>query len=311
VDGATPRWRGLATWTAKVLVSVALLWFVLSQVDLTAVIERRITVDPAWLLLSIALFAGAVVLNAIRWKMIAQMLGLEVSLGNAVSMQFAGLFASQFLPGVVGGDAVRIWQAAGGMGVVAATESVLLERITSVLALLAINLALLPVLTFSFPAALLWPLAAMITVGTGGVIALLASGSAARFTPAWLRTLLDRYSGYLKRLAGRPTQLLLAIVIHLVTVTAVYALAQALRVALTPADALIFIPPVLLFMILPISLGGWGVREAVMVTALAFAGIEAGDALLLSIAIGLTSLLVSLPGVLLLFRSTRPPRSPA
>jgi len=50
--------------------------------------------------------------------------------------------------------------------------------------------------------------------------------------------------------------------------------------------------------VLPISVGGWGVREAAAVALLAMTGIDAASALLVSIAFGLLIFLATLPGVL-------------
>jgi len=50
--------------------------------------------------------------------------------------------------------------------------------------------------------------------------------------------------------------------------------------------------------VLPISVGGWGVREAAAVTLLAMTGIDATSALLVSIMFGILIFLATLPGVL-------------
>jgi hypothetical protein len=56
---------------------------------------------------------------------------------------------------------------------------------------------------------------------------------------------------------------------------------------------------VTLVVILPISIAGWGVREVSFVTLLGLLGVEREAALLLSVEVGLLTMLVSLPGAVL------------
>jgi uncharacterized membrane protein YbhN (UPF0104 family) len=73
-------------------------------------------------------------------------------------------------------------------------------------------------------------------------------------------------------------------------------LAAALGGSVSPLEALVLMPLVILFSTLPISIAGWGVREGVMVAAFALLGREAGDAVVLSVAFGLVMLSIGLLG---------------
>src|SRR4051812_42185583 len=58
---------------------------------------------------------------------------------------------------------------------------------------------------------------------------------------------------------------------------------------------------VFLVTIIPISIGGWGVRETAMVAPLGQVGVANADALLCSVLFGLAQVLASLPGLALLW----------
>jgi uncharacterized membrane protein YbhN (UPF0104 family) len=57
-------------------------------------------------------------------------------------------------------------------------------------------------------------------------------------------------------------------------------------------------PVLLLAHTLPISIGGWGVREAAAVALLGMTGVDATSALLVSIMFGVLLVLATLPGAL-------------
>ena len=58
------------------------------------------------------------------------------------------------------------------------------------------------------------------------------------------------------------------------------------------------VPASMLLSNIPISVAGWGVREAAMVSAMALIGIEAQHAVSISILFGLAQLVASLPGAI-------------
>ncbi|MFZ1907988.1 MAG: lysylphosphatidylglycerol synthase domain-containing protein, partial [Burkholderiales bacterium] len=54
---------------------------------------------------------------------------------------------------------------------------------------------------------------------------------------------------------------------------------------------------------LPISINGWGVREATIVALAAPMGVSAPEALLVSLTIGALNMIASLPGALVMLRA--------
>jgi uncharacterized membrane protein YbhN (UPF0104 family) len=59
--------------------------------------------------------------------------------------------------------------------------------------------------------------------------------------------------------------------------------------------------PVALLTSLPISIGGWGVRETAMIGLLGLVGVPASAALVLSVELGLITMAASLPGLVFWF----------
>jgi hypothetical protein len=87
-------------------------------------------------------------------------------------------------------------------------------------------------------------------------------------------------------------------------------LAASMQIPLSIGAALTWIPLVLAAAAVPVSLGGWGVREAAAVALLGQAGIPASEAFALSVGLGLAALIAALPGAFMLPTGWRTP-SPA
>jgi uncharacterized membrane protein YbhN (UPF0104 family) len=93
--------------------------------------------------------------------------------------------------------------------------------------------------------------------------------------------------------------LFLSIAIHLGVGTSLWVLALGFGVDAPLAAFLLLAPLVTMVTSVPISIGGWGVREGAMVTALGFMAIQPAIALAISIQFGLIMLVVGIPGGLL------------
>src|ERR1700757_2306141 len=58
----------------------------------------------------------------------------------------------------------------------------------------------------------------------------------------------------------------------------------------------LIVPPIALITMLPISIAGWGVREATMMVAFGYAGLVSSDGTMVSLLTGVTSFLVGILG---------------
>jgi len=83
---------------------------------------------------------------------------------------------------------------------------------------------------------------------------------------------------------------------HLLRVGVLAALATGLGLDIPLATLFAFAPAALLMAMVPISFGGWGIREIAFVYLLGAAGVSAEAALSLSIAFGLLRVLVGIIG---------------
>jgi uncharacterized membrane protein YbhN (UPF0104 family) len=294
-------WR--AAFVVKVLVTLALLAWLASKVDASAMIGRLGQSDLPLLIAGTAFLALQPLLGAARWQWILRGLGERHSSLAVTQWTYVGMFFSQVLPASVGGDALRIWLACrAGSKLKPAVNSVVLDRVVMLLSLFMFIAACAPWYRGLFPH---YPLAAIELVLIGGGIAAVFTLVSAERLPSrilqwgpgrWVaslskdaRTLLSspKYGGMVMLLS-------LGAIFNLLAVTCIFALAFGAKAS--AFQIIVLVPPVVAASILPISIGGWGTREMAMVAALGLAGIGAETALLASIWLGLASILMTLPG---------------
>jgi hypothetical protein len=263
------RW---ATVLLRGAVSAAILAVLLSRTPLDEVLARASAAAPAPLAAALALVLVMYLLVSVRWRLVAVSLGAALPPGAALRAVFLGLFGGQLLPTTVGSDVVRGWAAARHLGSVPrAAASIVADRLAGLvgvcLLLVAVSAAL-------------------------GAAALAISG-------ALLAGFLFAF-----KLRSQPlplaAALALAVAIHVLHVLAASLSAAAYGVNASAALWFAVLPAAIIACAVPVSINGWGVREAVVVTLAGTHGVAAADALLVSVTLGLLNTAASLPGAVLL-----------
>ncbi len=296
------RWILLAL---KLAISGGLLYWAFRGVDIGAVAGHLARLDALWAAAALAALGVQIAIAGQRWTWIATALGAELPGGRAIRYSAIAAFFNQALPSTVGGDAMRVWLLGrADRRWKRAVYSVIVDRIAGVGFLAVVVAACLP-----------WSLqliaapegrAAVFVIGLGGVAGLIAAPLLGFVRPparladwrlvrlafeiavAARRVLLDRARG-----VGIA---LFSILIHLLTVWAAWCLARAIAISPSALDTLILIPPVMLISMIPISIGGWGIREGAMVVAFGYAGVEPSEALAVSVLLGGSTLAIGVVG---------------
>jgi uncharacterized membrane protein YbhN (UPF0104 family) len=288
---------------SRFLVTAGLLWGLATRIDPAQVGEIIGHVSLPLLALALTALLAAIPLNAVRWRMILASEGSAARLGSLTKLLFVGLFFNQVLPTGIGGDAVRAWRCRRlGIGLGTAVRSVLLDRASGYLVIVAIYAVSLPSLLRALPDP---GERAGIVVVFGAALAGLLGLPLMDCLPARLLRLpllaaLADLSREARRLVAHPGRCLAVLSLSVLTVgAAVLAymlIGDSLGIPLSFATWLLVVPPVSLIQLVPVSLAGWGVREAGMVVILAGFGVPAETALATSVLAGLGLAAIGLPG---------------
>jgi uncharacterized membrane protein YbhN (UPF0104 family) len=289
-------------FSLKFGISAGLIALVCRHIDGTTLVHALAEQAPAWIAATALIGVLQIALLTVRWQQILKALGGENGLLSALAVTYMGFFFGAFLFGQTGSDVARALLAPPrGLGRTGIVHSVLFERLAS---LAGVGLAVVPLvfvsggpLTRGAPllfALAIVPLPFLAMAGVGGLARGFVRRGGALFSA--LRDF-DRSRQTLCRAWPRfALAVALAGAGQVLVAVEAWCLACSLHLGVSFLDLAMLMPPVMLVIALPISAGGWGVREGAMVTALALVGIGSAPALLLSVELGLITMLVSLPG---------------
>ncbi|MGH9182788.1 MAG: lysylphosphatidylglycerol synthase transmembrane domain-containing protein [Acidimicrobiales bacterium] len=298
--------------------SAAMLVWLLPQVHLP--LSRWDLRAAGWLGAALAVTFVGIVLSALRWRQVLAALGLRARVSSLVSWYLAGQFVGNFLPSTIGGDVVRVTRLSAATGERAKTfASVVLERLSGWLVLPVITLVAMlinPRLRDLGRASDLALLLAVVTLGLlGVVVAAVASpwvGGRLAGSAGWRRFAAALHLGmgrFRRRPGAAASVLLLGVAYQLAMVLGAFLAARALGLTLGLTAALAFVPVVAITQVLPVTLGGLGLREGAFVLFLRPLGVATGQAVALGLLLYGLNLAVSLLGAPSFAAGPRPARA--
>lgn len=289
-------------WGLALLLLGGFLWLV----DARAVLEVLRRAEAGWLMLAAGLLVAQTAVSALRWRLVAARLGQRIAMGHALREYFLAQAVNLALPGGVAGDAARAVRARAEVGLERAGMAVVLERAAGQVALVAVTGAAVAAVTLApggmaVPQVLLAALA-LVLLSVGAALAVLARMAGRRAALArWRQGV--RVALLAREVRGRQAALSLATVA--LNLAAFWACAAAVGVWLPLGAALVVLPLVLFAMLVPLTVGGWGLREGAAVALFPLAGASGAEGFAASAAFGAVFTLTALGGLLLQLRPLR------
>lgn len=308
------KWLSLS---AKLALTLVAFWLVFRGIDigqLGAVVAGQ---RKAGLIEGALLIVTQIALGTLRWRLVLAALsqgGRHVlSAMEAFRLYYISVFFNCCLPGTVGGDVVRVWLTKSDrIPLQTSIHSVVIDRLIALLALLILVAITLPWLGnaagFDIGATYLLPL--IFAAIAGGWWCLDRAGRALaayeHIRPLrWLLHFVQCLRMMFVYPATSAVSLLYAVLSHVVYCLCAYVLARSLNIDISLWQCIMLIPLVMLVTTLPISIGGWGVREASMVGVLGLVGVAPAAALAISLELGALGIFISLPAAFLWLLSRR------
>jgi uncharacterized membrane protein YbhN (UPF0104 family) len=311
---AAPPRRPAGRRLAALLLAAAVLAAVIAAAGPAAVADALARTDGRLVAVALLVVQVQTLASAWRWSYTAARLGVTVPLGRAyLEYALAGL-VNGTLPGGVAGDVLRAVRVVGtGAAVAPAVRSVVIERLAGQVSfwlVAAAGLILLAVDRGDVPGG---AMAALVAVPVLAAIAVATTVLLARRGPRRVRAALLGLGPDVARATLRDgalaVQLTLGIAVA-ASYVAVFALASAaVGAPLTVIAAVSIIPLALLAMLVPVGIGGWGLREGAAAVLWPLAGHDAAEGVAAGALYGILVVVGGLPGLLALV--PRPPTGPS
>jgi glycosyltransferase 2 family protein len=298
----------------RLVVTAALLALVATKVEWTAFAEVVGDASASWLVAALATGVAALVVGGVRWWWLLREAGVRLS-GSEVGRVYAmSTFSSAFL--LVGGDVARALLVTRERApLLKVGLTVVADRAAAFAGMLVVAWVAIAVEETALPDGTTIVLAALTAVAIVGGAAVLGYAARGRFPAGRLGRGLRAAAAAVRELAGvygrRPATTAVvtvtSVVFQLLAAGQVCFMAKAYGVELSLAEAAVTLTLVTVATLLPVSIAGFGVREGSYVVLLAPFGIDATDAVAISLTATVMLLLASLPGALLLVRhGTKP-----
>lgn len=283
--------RQVITFIARALFSASLLWLAFPKLSLGDLKYHLQTLDLRLLALPPMLLLTMSLLSALRWQRISAVVACPFAWIDAWRVTMSAVFFEQLIFNL-SGDALRIWWLNGrAPSATRSVASVLLDRLIGVLALIVLVLAAMPFLAAA-PSigSLIWIPLILSAGGLGGTAVILAFRSLPlpRFP----------FSENLSLLSAASRDVLLnrchllntlgpALLVQAGWPCIIAAIGASVGAKTSLGWCFLIVPTVMFITMLPISVGGWGVRETAMAVGLGAAGVSHVDAVLISVLAGL------------------------
>ena len=294
----------------QIAVTAVLLWILGRRFDWNRFGELVRSLPPSFYIGSLVIVAVGQLAYAMRWRAILSELGVVVSPGAAIQQQFIGLFFSNVMPTGVGGDAAKVYLLGREAGYAAVTASVVADRFLGFF-WLAIAGAVLAWLSPLPEQASIYALdRTLLTLFAVGFLVLL---SVVKLIPQERRLASpeqSRWRSLIERVNAAAGLARRAIAPRAVAVSGVITIGYAVMLALiyqqylaliglsaSLASLLLVIVSVAIFVNVPLSINGIGLREQLHVLLLTTLGVPAEASVWISLLLFAHILLCSLAGL--------------
>jgi len=265
----------------KLSISGGLLFAVLRKAGAERVISLLTGINPWAFAGAVLMYLFAIFISSVRWRLLLQD---RLSLKRLYPLYLLGSFFNTFLPGIVGGDAVKIYYLYRETGKgTQALASVFMDRYIGFASLMSIGLLAFP---FGFPyfrgSWIQWVLPAMVLVFLGGSLVVfgLRLGKGIRV----LGSFYDYFHSYRKKRGVILKAYFLSAAVQTSIIFLIYVLALGLGQSLPLHMLFIFMPIISTLASAPLSIAGIGIREASSVLLFGTIGVEPDMATAISFA---------------------------
>ena len=262
----------------KIAVSLVLLALLFSKIEIGQLWAIARQASVLWLAVALTIYAVNLIASTWRWYILLNAQEVEVRRRWLFGSFIVASFFNNFLPSNIGGDVIRISDTAkAARSRTLAATVVLMDRGLGLMALVLVAALGASAAGTVHPAALpIWPVwlwAGFLAGAAASAPAVFAPAGFGRllqpltvFHPEWVGNRIETLTSVLARFGARPRALATcfatAVFVQATMVVFYFAVAHALHLNVSLSDIAVIVPISFVVQMLPVSFGGFGVREA-------------------------------------------------
>ena len=304
-------------WIAKLLISAGLFAWLLMHSDLSRVVSSLQALTLGAVMEVAAMFLIAVAIGTFKWWLLIP----KYRISQLFGLTFIGIFYSIVLPGQIAGEVVKAYRlGVGKLDAEAIAASVMIDKVNGLIGLLGLGIIGVACTKLAAPHALLGMFAIALTVGIVGLFSIHAPGlrhlvaklvgrvdlSSTRLARirSGFALFLSAWAQYARRPALMGATVVLSMGYHLLSIAMILVVAPYFNIHVPVTDWLWIFALVSVAVLLPISIGGLGVREGAFIGALGLFSVAPSSAMALSLTIFGSQLAAAFVGGSLELRDT-------
>lgn len=265
----------------RLLAAVGVLWWMIEKNGRGRILSTLVAAQAGWVALGAILFFLSILAGAYQWYLLLRMQGIGFGYRACFRTYYSGMFLNNFLPGTVGGDALRVYEVKKGAdGWGKAVASTFLDRLIgfftlSLLSVVAVGFALwrktldqddfkhlMYAVGFVFAMFVL-----VLVLLLSRRIASLVHALIHRTGMKWLEEAHARMQDILVayRSRGREMSWVIAVScgVQILRICVHWCSALGLGVHISPVFYFCFIPVIALAGVVPLNVGGWGIPQTI------------------------------------------------
>jgi uncharacterized protein (TIRG00374 family) len=291
----------LVKFSAKLLISLAFVVWLLLKINWGEVLGYASRVSLLQIILYIVVLLIGMIISSYKWKILSEFKGFKFPLEKYFQLYLTGTFINNFFPSFIGGDTYKAYQIGRNeKKYIAASATVVMDRITGLLAALALSVV------FAF---LNWRMVAqhqtLLYIFDGAALGLVAIlmvpfivklkfwKNVSKKIPNKISEIINDFVEYRGSRALNKA-LILAIVFSLIGLAGVnYVLFWSLGINVGIIDYLTVIFLISFISALPISINNIGVKEWAYVTFFGFFGVSASAVITVALLSRILQMIVS------------------
>jgi uncharacterized membrane protein YbhN (UPF0104 family) len=293
----------------KIAVSIILLVVLFRNVDMEQVWASARAASPAWLTAALAIYTVNVLVSAWRWHLLLHAQHVPITRFKVLGSFLVAAFFNNFLPSNIGGDVIRITDTAGpARSKTLAAMIVFMDRALGLMGLVLVAaLGATMASAGASPVSSMWLWGALVVGAAFGGPAVLAPEAFARLLKPltlihqeWVAARIVTLENTLARFRDAFAAIVMtfagAVAVQALLVVFYLAVARALAIPIGLWDLAVIVPVSFVVQMVPVSVNGFGVREATFGLYFKRIGLPVESAILLSLIAQVLQMLFSLTG---------------